>query len=145
VTLPKIAQLEFPASDLAQQAVDTTVHKTLDWDFEDGDFRLKDGKTVELTGIEYLKIWIQKSLRTVINSLIYAGTDYGSGHHSLIGKNFHPDYSRSEYERLIREALLTNEAISRVDNFTFSQDGARLTIEFEVTSIYGQATEGVTV
>ncbi len=145
MTLPQMAQLEFPAEGLEQQIASVTVHKTFDWDFDVGDFRLKDGKLIELEGIEYLKIWIQKALRTVFNSLIYENVNYGSEHHSLIGQNFHPDYSRSEYERLIREALLRNEAITRVENFSFSQSGARLTIKFDVISILGQTNEAVTV
>lgn len=142
MALPRIAQLEFPETELQQAAI---THKTFNWDFDEGDFVLRDGKLVELSGIDYLKTWIKKALYTVINSLIYEGTDYGSGHHTLIGQNFHPDYSRSEYERLIREALLTNEAITRVDNFAFSQSGARLRISFDVRSIYGTIPEAVMV
>lgn len=145
MTLPQIAQLEFPAEDLEQQITSAAVHKTFNWDFEEGDFVLRDGKLIELSEIEYLKVWIQKALYTAINTLIYEGTDYGSGHHTLIGRNFRPDYSRAEYERLIREALLVNDAITRVENFTFSQTGSRLTISFDVISIFGQTNEAVMV
>ncbi|MED4599864.1 DUF2634 domain-containing protein [Paenibacillus validus] len=140
--LPKIAQLEYDSSDTAPS---TTVHKTYDWDFDAGDFRLSDGKMIELTGAEYLKVWIQKALRSAKDSLIYAGTGFGSEHHSLIGKSFNPAFSQAEYERMIRETLLGNDAISRVDNFAFSQTGSRLTISFDVQSIYGTQGEEVTI
>ncbi|MED1850357.1 DUF2634 domain-containing protein [Brevibacillus borstelensis] len=141
MTLPQIAQLETPNTELAQQLSPEAVHKTFLWDFEKGDFVLKDGKLIEVSGIEYVKIWVEKALRTMKDSLIYEGTGYGSEHHTLIGQNFHPDFSRAEYERMIREALLQNDAITQVDNFVFSQSGEKLTIEFKVTSIYG-STEG---
>lgn len=145
MVLPQIAQLDFTETELVQQMVSGVAHRTFNWDFETGDFQLKDGKLVELEGIEYLKVWIRKTLRTELNTLIYEGTNYGSEHHSLIGRNFHPYYSRSEYERMIREALSKNEAITGVNNFSFSQSGARLTISFDVISIYGTIGEAVTI
>ncbi|MFI8716224.1 DUF2634 domain-containing protein [Brevibacillus brevis] len=145
MTLPQIAQLEMPSTQIAQQMRPQKVHKTFLWDFEAGDFVLKDGKLIELTGLEYLKVWIEKILRTVKDTLIYAGTGYGSEHHSLIGQNFHPDFSRSEYERMITEALLQNDAITRVDNFSFTQTGSRLVISVEVSSIYGTVERTVNV
>ncbi|MED1642168.1 DUF2634 domain-containing protein [Brevibacillus agri] len=145
MSLPQIAQLEMPATEITRQARSQTVHKTFLWDFQAGDFVLRDGKLVEVTGIEYIKVWIEKALRTVKDSLIYAGTGYGSEHHSLIGQNFHPDFSRAEYERMIREALLQNDAITQVANFKFTQDGERLSVEFDVTSIYGVTSGEVTV
>jgi len=145
MTLPKVAQLEFPETELVQQTSPETVHKTFLWDFTKGDFVLRDGSLVEATGIEYVKVWAEKALRTVKDSLIYEGTEYGSEHHTLIGQNFHPDFTKSEYERMIREALLQNSAITKVDNFVFSQSGSGLTISFDVVSIYGTTQGAVTV
>ncbi|GEC93504.1 DUF2634 domain-containing protein [Brevibacillus brevis] len=145
MSLPQIAQLDLPQAQITQQMKTQTVHKTYLWDFVAGDFVLKDGKLIEVTGLEYIKVWIEKILRTVKRSLIYAETEYGSEHHSLIGQNFHPDFSRSEYERMIREALLQNEAITKVDNFSFSQTGSRLEINFEVSSIYGTVERTVSI
>lgn len=142
MVLPQIAQLEF---ETGTTTTVETVHKTFAWDFEAGDFLRKDGKLIELTELPYLKVWIQKALRSVRDSLIYTGTSFGSSHHSLIGKNFKPEFVQSEYERMIREALLQNDAINRVENFTFSQTGARLGINFDVQSIYGATGEAVTI
>lgn len=140
--LPKVAQLTFPDADLTiPQTNQQRIHVTYDWDFDAGDFALKDGKHVQLTGIEYLKVWIQKTLRTVKNTLIYTGTDYGSDHYSLIGQNFHPDFEKAENKRMIREALMQNDAITGVESFSFSQTGSRLTISFTVQSIYGTTNQ----
>ncbi|MFH5187680.1 DUF2634 domain-containing protein [Paenibacillus sp. TAB 01] len=143
--LPQIAQLDFPDNDLQSSTASTTVHRTFDWDFNTGDFKMMDGKLMAVTELSYLKIWVQKILLTVKDSGIYAGTQFGSEHDTIIGKNFNPAYSQAEFERMIREALLQNDAITRVDGFGFTMDGARLVISFEVSSIYGKTAEQVVV
>lgn len=145
MSLPKIAELEFAPAEVAEPVETQNVHKTFAFDFDGGDFILKDGKLVEISNIEYLKVWIKKALRTVRNSSYYAGVNYGSDHYSLIGQVYKPSFTWAEYERLIREALLVNDAIIRVENFRFSQSGSWLTIEFDVISIFGQTNEVVTV
>ncbi|MCU6709395.1 DUF2634 domain-containing protein [Paenibacillus sp. J5C_2022] len=138
MTLPQLAQLEFEITDEFEvSALKQSVHKTFDWDFEQGDFRLSDGKVVEVAGIDYLKIWIEKTLRTPKDSLIYVGTGYGSEHFSMIGQSFNPSFVNEEMKRMISEALTFNDAITNVDNFTFTHNGSTTTIEFQVESIYG--------
>jgi hypothetical protein len=144
--LPSVAQLTFPDSDLtSQQVTQQRVYSTYDWDFEKGDFRLVDGKLVQLTGMPYLKVWMQKILRTVFNTLLYTGSNYGFEGYSLVGQDFNPSYTKAEYIRMIQEALLQNDAITSVTGFSFSQDGATLTISFTVNSIFGTTNESLGV
>jgi hypothetical protein len=143
--LPQVAQLTFPDTDLTAQGATKAVHVTYDWDFDAGDFRLSDGRLVARTGIDYVEIWVQKALRTVRDTFIYANTSYGSDHYSLIGQNFHPDFQKAEYIRTIREAIMQNDAITGVESFSFSQAGARLTISFTVKSIYGSTNQQVVI
>jgi hypothetical protein len=143
--LPQLAQLEFNEEDIAEDTNKQAVHTTFDWDFENGDFVLRDGKFVELVGIEYIKAWVQKALKTIKYSLIYEDAKYGSEHLTLVGTTFKPSFTKSEFERMIREALLQNNAITRVDNISFSQSGSRTVISFDVKSIYGTTGEVVTV
>lgn len=145
MSLPQIAQLQYETEEITDQEQTETIHSTYHWDFELGDFKTKDGKLIELTGIEYLKVWIQLALRTEKNTLIYEGTDYGSEHHKLIGTTFKPSFTKEEYKRYIKEALLVNSAILNVSNFAFNQEGARMTISFDVSSIYGTVGEEVTI
>lgn len=140
--LPNITlQLEF---EVPEQPAITSVHKTFDWDFDAGDFKLVDGRPVEVTGLDYVKIWTRKALLTVKDRFpIYAGTDYGSSHHDLIGLTVNWDFVKSEYERTIREALLLNDAITYAENFAFTQEGSKLTISFDLGSIYGSLAQEV--
>ena len=130
--LPQITSLEFFNDEVIESSV---VHKSFLWDFETGDFVLEDGRLVEVTGLEYIKIWSEKALRTVMGTLTYES--YGSEHHGLIGKVLDRDFVKSELERTIREALLQNEAIINVSNFVFEIEEELLTIRFTETTIYG--------
>ena len=52
--------------------------KTFLFDFNRGDFVLRDGKLVVCDGIEAVKVWIEKIIRTEKNRYsIYVGTQYG--------------------------------------------------------------------
>ena len=130
--LPNIALLELNNEEASQSA---QVDKTFNWDNTIGDFVLRDGKLIGLDGIEYIKVWIDKALRTKANTLIYSG--YGSEHYNLIGRVFDADYSKAEIERTIKEALLKNTSINEVFGFGFEIDGSMITVNFTVSTIYG--------
>src|SRR5690606_2686977 len=101
------------------------VHKTFAWDFEKGDFVLRDGKLIEQSDVAYLQTWIKKALNTAKNILIYSGTGYGSDHFDLIGQTLDRDFFLAEFERVIRECLMQNSAINGCRNFRFEQMGDR--------------------
>lgn len=147
MSLPQIAQLEFTDAEL-QEATgerETRLYKTFKWDFEIGDFVLRDGKVTTLTELDYLSVWIQKVLRTRRNTLIYRNTNYGSDHYTLIGQNFTQDFAQAELERMITEALLENTAITGVSGFEYTQEGSKLSVHFVVSSIFGTTQEEVIV
>lgn len=132
--LPKIAKLEFATEEIV--ATDT-VHSSFSFDFTNGDFILVDGKIQENSGLDYVKTWIEKILRTRKNLEIYSS--YGSGHHNLIGSVFDRDFVQAEITRTIREALLTNEAIQEIGDVAVNFDGSELAASFSASTIYGQA------
>lgn len=141
MSLPQLAALEFDSkTDVVTTSAEQIVNATFDWDFETGDFRLVDGSLKELTGQDYLHVWIQKTLRTIKNSLIYAGTGYGSEHYSIVGRNFDPAFLRAEYERMTRECLMENSAITDISDIRLEQDGAQLKISLSVASIFGSGS-----
>ncbi|CAM3442398.1 hypothetical protein MALU111345_05360 [Marinicrinis lubricantis] len=71
MSLPSIARLQFDVTEMVDSTTEQVVHKTYAWDDEAGDFLKKDGKLIVLTGLEYIKTWCNKALRTVRGSLIY--------------------------------------------------------------------------
>jgi hypothetical protein len=130
--LPEISKLQFETEDVIEE---NPVLKSYKWNFESGDFELIDGRLVEVEGLDYIKVWIEKILRTRKDLEIY--TTYGSGHQDLIGTVYDRDFVQSEITRIIREALSTNDAIEEVGEATVEFEGSMLTINFKVNTIYG--------
>ena len=122
--------------------------KTYLFDFEKGDFVIRDGKLVECDGIEAIKVWIEKILKTEKGRFhIYDDTDYGCHREDLIvGINYPIEFIEAELKREIEEALLLNSKISSVNNFKITRTRNNLIVEMEVhTDDAGASTITVTV
>lgn len=61
--------------------------------------------------------------------------NYGHDLQDLIGKPL--DYVLGDVRRMIWEALLIDERIIDIDDFTIKKVGENLQVKFKVTSIYG--------
>jgi len=123
--------------------------KTLSFDFDAGDFVVKDGKIVTLTGLEALKMWIKKILRTEKNKYKIYNTDkiekYGVNLFELTNKGYPFSYVKTQIQTTIIETLLKNIDITGVTDFTFTRDKLKLTVNFTVNSVYGATSEEVTI
>lgn len=138
--LPEIADLEFVNEDLLEED-EPLIGKSFLFDFKKGDFVLKDGKLVVLEGIEALKMWIIKVIRTEkFRFRIYENTEfendeqYGVMLEDLIGSNFDREFIEAEIEREVREALLLHEYIVSVDEWQFERNSKKMTVSFAVTT-----------
>jgi hypothetical protein len=127
----------------------TSSGKSPAFDFETGDFLIKDGKVQTVTGYTALKQWIQKILKTEQNKYKIYNTDniekYGVDLLNLIMSEFPLAYIQAQVETIVKEALLKNSDVKTVDNFVFVRDKNLLNCEFDVTSIYGTNTESVVI
>ena len=127
----------FPQTEtitVTQNVSESTGTKTYLFNFEKGDFVIRDGKLVECDGIEAIKVWIEKILRTEKGRFkIYDNTDYGCHLEDLIIGNSYPiEFTEAELKREIEEALLLNPQINSVTNFKISREKNRLTVTMEV-------------
>ncbi|WP_313757078.1 DUF2634 domain-containing protein [Tissierella sp.] len=107
------------------------------FDFKQGDFLIKDGRLIEVDGVEAIKVWIEKILRTEkFKFKIYEedGIDeYGITIKRLIqGKKVPQFFLQSELRREIEETLQKHIEIDRIDNFRTAQDQTTLIIYFTV-------------
>ena len=116
---------------------------TFDFDFKAGEFKMKNGNPVVLTGIDALKMWVQKCIRTQFNRYsIYKGQQYGANIEDLvIGKNYNLDFSESELQREMEDALLRHEDIISLSNFTVTHEKRVMNISFTLATTYGEITE----
>jgi len=124
-------EISIPAENTAETSNGT---KTYLFDFDKGEFVVRDGKLVVCDGIEAIKIWIEKILRTEKwRYPIYDGTEYGCHLEDLIiGNNYTVEFIESELKREIEEALLQNPQINDVSGFELTRDANSITVTLEV-------------
>lgn len=88
--------------------------------------------------LEALRQAIYKVLSTEKYEYLIYGFSYGIDLKSLIGKD--SVYVQIELKRRIKECLLQDERIQRVDSFSFVIMGDEMLCTFDVISIYGSLT-----
>ncbi len=126
----------------------TLTGKSFLFDFEKGEFVIKDGKPVEVNGYEALKMWIKKTLYTTANKYtVYIKKDeYGvEDLKELVTSDLPFPFKKSEIERIVKETLLKNTAIKSVQNFKFERNKRLLNVSFNVITIYGTVESEVNI
>ena len=113
----------------------------------DNKFVVIGGNPVILSGINALKLWIQKCMRTQLYRYsIYKDKQYGANIEDLvIGKSYNFDFAESELRREIETALLRNEDIYSMSGFSAEKVGATLKISFTLNTAYGKSAEVYTI
>ena len=118
------------------------------FDFTTDDFVVRDGKLVECDGIDSIKVWIEKILRTEKDRYsIYNDTEYGCHLEDLIiGNSYTVEFIEAELKREIEDALKQNPQISSVTNFKIIRNTNAITVTLEVVlNDEGRNTVTVTV
>ena len=122
--------------------------KSYMFDFENGDFVVRDGKLIEYDGIDAIKVWIEKILRTEKGRYpIYDNTEYGCHLEDLIiGNSYTAEFIEAELKREIEDALKQNPKITSVTNFNITRNTNAITVTLEVMlNDEGRNTVTVTV
>jgi len=123
----------------------TTMGKSFLFDFAAGDFVVKDGRLVEVTGTEALKVWIEKVIRTEkFRFKIYDREDdrdeYGVTIEDLIvGHDYPSAFVEAELQRELSDALTKNPLISSISEFTVTKDNPRVTVSFTINLADGSS------
>lgn len=134
--LPKIAELEFENVDVTEELPPIGINFL--YDFVAGDFVYQDGKLVELHGIESLKMWIMKVMKTErFRFRVYEGVDYGVSLEDLIGSNLPRAYIEAEIKREVTTSLVQHPYIEDIQEWTFERDGKWMRVFFRVTTPEG--------
>ncbi len=104
------------------------------FDFENGDFVVRDGKLIECDSIDAIKVWIEKILRTEKGRYkIYDNTEYGCHLEDLIiGNSYTAEFIEAELKREIEDALKQNPQITSVTNFKITRNKNAITVTLEV-------------
>lgn len=115
--------------------------KSFLYDFKKGDFVTHNGKLVEVIGIEALKVWIEKIIRTEkFRFRIYEATSddpYGVTIEDLFSSPLPRAFIESEIKREVTASILTHSEIQSLENWRFEYKGGHTSIYFTVELIDG--------
>ncbi len=119
------------------------------FDFSTGDFLVENGKITSISGLESLKMWITKVLKTEKYRFKIYNTDnvekYGATLTEIITSKYPIEFIKSEIQREITETLLKNTEIKEVSNFAFNRDRRVLNVTFNVKTVYGTVESEVVI
>lgn len=139
-------------SDLQEVASNNTssAKKTLSFDYEKGDFVVRDGKIVILESKDAIKAKIEKLLRTEkfkfeIYQELEGAEEFGISTKQLLGRKLPHYFIQSELEREITEALNDYEEVNTIMDFKTEQIGNGLKVSFSVilndgSNVYQEVT-----
>ena len=113
------------------------------WDFENNDFALKNGKPYLVEGVEAIKVWIYKTLKTIRYKYSAYSWNYGVEFEDLIGKKLSKQFIDTEIRRMIKEALMVNENIQVVTLTDWQRTDNTLKMNVSVQTDYGDVTLNV--
>ncbi len=133
----------FTAEDAVQAGGDAgelPVFKELAYDYENNCLKRRGGKPYLVEKDEALQIWVYKALRARRFTWPAYTHAYGSEAENLIGFSNSAEITDSEARRYITEALMVNPYIQELSAWAFSHVGAKLAVEFQVTTVYGRFT-----
>lgn len=133
----------FPFVEPEEETVsDLPTAKEWAWDFERNDFAYINNKPYLVEGKEAVKIWAFKALNTERFKHEFYSWDYGSEVNRLIGSGLTKEAIEIEIERLVEEALLTNEYITGINNFNAQIQDDSLSVELTIETVYGETEVG---
>lgn len=111
-----------------------------------GALKVIDGRMRLLSGLDAVKVWAQKALRTPLARFAAYGTDHGSELEDLVGQPYSEAFIRAEARRMVSEALLASPYITQVGDVTAAMiENGLLQITGSFQSVYGVFEVGVMV
>ncbi|AID44727.1 Phage protein [Candidatus Arthromitus sp. SFB-mouse-NL] len=87
--------------------------KEIGWDFKKDEPLFKNNNFIVVEGIEALKVWIYKTIKTIRFKYLVYSNSYGTSIKSFIGKVF-TEKVKNDFKKEIIEALIINKYIESV-------------------------------
>lgn len=114
------------------------------WDFEELDFKARDGKMYQVEGKEAVKIWLWKIFQTPRYRYLVYSWDYGHELENLIGQGSQ-SFIKAEAERLIKEAIwpTLDGYVEDIKNLEIDLVNDALNISFTAITLYGEVEMNV--
>lgn len=132
--LPKITELEYRQED---EALAEDLGVSFYFDFRRGEFAMENGRPKQVDGIDGIKIWIEKLLRTEkFKFRIYerdGADEYGVTIMDLIiGYNLPVDFLLAELKREVTQGLMLHPKITGTSNWRVQKNNPVVDVSFNV-------------
>lgn len=111
---------------------DATINRSFKFNYETGQFEIKNGAIVETNQIQAVAQWLELLVRTRLDKFaVYRGTKFGHSAEKYIGYRRLPfGFAESEFQREIEEAVALNPAIDSVYSFKIERTTRGLHVSF---------------
>lgn len=116
------------------------------WDFNRNSFIYNDDGSMKIvTRNEAIKVWVYKVLQTERFRYGAYYDDYGLDLEKFIGKVPNNVINANQLYNAIKEALLVNPYIWAVNDISVKQVNKKITLNLELTTVYGKSTQKIEV
>ena len=102
---------------------------------------LPDSIGGKIDGIEAIRQFIAKAIRTARDRYLIYDDQYGCDLESLIGANVTRELLEEEIPRVIYEALIYDDRISDVVDFVITNEGDKVFVTFTALLVNGEQVE----
>lgn len=110
--------------------------KEIEWDYINNKPKIENGNFKIVEGLEALKTWVWKALKTERFKYMIYSWEYGNEIENLISKPYTPSYTQSEVTRYVEEALLINPYIKSIYNVESKFNNGMLNIKLKLSTVY---------
>lgn len=99
---------------------------------------LKNGELIILEGVEALKVWVYRALKTKLDKYYIHTSNYGNNLEEHLSTVYNETIKNAIIQQEIIDCLMVNPYLTNAYNFTFLYSNDRsLTVKFNVESVYG--------
>lgn len=126
----------FPSSSTEDQE-DSEVYTDVTWDTVKDMPVFRNGEPVTVSGLEAVKSWAYRALKTRRYAQIQNSWDYGNDIYLLIGQPWQRETKIAEAKRYVKECLSQNPYITGISDFTANFYDDTVNISFTLNTEYG--------
>tara|TARA_Y100000588_G_C14087862_1_gene853100 strand:+ start:466 stop:891 length:426 start_codon:yes stop_codon:yes gene_type:complete len=121
--------------------LNTDFGKEIMWDFKNGGPKIEGGDFVVVEGVDALRIWIEKALRTERFKWPIYKWSYGSEIERLLESQLNGQSMYQSLKQTIIDSLVHHPQISGVDGFKFERHSDKIQVTFKVKTILDDVLE----
>lgn len=114
------------------------LYRDVAMDFEQGIPCFSGGEPVVVTGLEAVKSWAWRAIKTARYRFSYNSWDYGCELERLVGQPYRAETRRSEAARYVEEALTVCPYITAATATVEGLEGSTLRISVTMSTVYGK-------